>query len=133
MTGVIAHLKKFKGGYFFIEGDDGVRYYSHAKYIKNKNDNEYWCEGYWLSTYDVYGYEGNYCAFDISEDEKDKDGCPVAVNVTLDTTEYDPRLHEKLLTKRRDEENRARHEKNRIKETNRKMAKEIELKRYIKK
>ena len=110
----------------FITGEDGNDYYSHLKYVKNKGGEELWCEGYWLGAWDVYGYEGNIVTFDVSEDQVSKDGSPVAVNVWLDTTTPDPRLHEKLLTKREHEENRARHVQNRVKAEHKQASAEIE-------
>ena len=112
MRGTIDHIKKWNGAYFFIQGDDGVRYWSHKNNTINANDHVLY-NGEWLRVFDACAFEGARVEFDIS-DEPTKEA-PIAINVMLEKV-ADPRLDEKLLKRKTDKENRERHEKNRRKE-----------------
>jgi hypothetical protein len=87
-------------------------------------------DGEWLRLFDACAFKGANVEFDIS-DEPTKES-PIAINVVLERV-ADPRLSEKILKRKTDKENRERHEQNRRKEENRKLAKQIELKKYVKK
>ena len=132
MKGTISHIRKYRGGHYFIMGEDGVEYVTHRKETVNAKQNEIWFDGYWLSIYDVYAYDGNDVEFDISDKPQDGDR-PRAINVVLSTEAPDPMLHDKLMSRKEAEEARERKEERRRKHENKansKSAKE-ELQGYV--
>lgn len=121
MKGTIDHIKKWNGGYYFIEGDNGVRYWTHRKFTTNADDRVLYKDE-WLKTWDACAFVGAEVTFDIS-DEITGD-TPTAINVVL-KKEADPMLEEKMLRRKTDKENRERHEANRKRDEQRKRQKEI--------
>jgi hypothetical protein len=109
ITGTIDHIKKWNGSYFFIKGDNGVRYWSDKKYVTNANEGGYY-SGQWMTLWDACAFTGAKVQFEITEEQTG--ATPTAVNVVLERIP-DPHLEEKLLRKQVDKENRERHEMNR--------------------
>lgn len=122
MKGTIDHIKKWNGGYFFIAGDDGNRYWSHQKNVLNEKDQVYY-EDRWLKMWDACAFKGARVNFEVSPDQNGE--TPVAVNVILEA-KPDPQLSEKILRRETEKENRRRHEQNRIKHEQKMLSKSLE-------
>ena len=106
MRGVITAVKHSGAGFFFIEGEDGTRYFGHKKLMENKQ------------RYDKYVWNGNGCEFEIGE--PDERG-PRAENIVPDHVR-DPRwLERKQLSK----EHKEREEANAWKKAEKKRQQEI--------
>lgn len=108
-VGTITDIKKYKGSFFFITGDDGVIYFA-------RRDNLAGGKKYWK-----YCWMGNRASFDIEDNGGEH---LEAVNINP-VEETDPRAKEKAAKKREIAEQRE--VKQQIKEKN--IARQKELKR----
>ena len=81
MRGTIDHIKKWQGTYFFIQGDDGNRYYGTLNELSDKQQ------------YRFFAWKGNRATFDVLPANKE-DRYPSAVNIVLDEVP-DPELKRK--------------------------------------
>ena len=107
MKGTIDHIKRWKGGYFFIKGDDGIRYFSHRKFVTNADDHILYADE-WLTMWNACAFVGARVDFEPAE-EKDGDS-PIASNVVLEKA-ADPDLDNRLLTRTASARNRTAKEK----------------------
>lgn len=121
MKGTIDHIKRWKGGYFFIKGDDGIRYFSHRKFVTNADDHILYADE-WLTMWNACAFVGARVDFEPAE-EKDGDS-PIASNVVLEKA-ADPDLDNRLLTRKTNKENRERKEQNRKREENKQLSKKL--------
>ena len=121
MKGTIDHIKKWNGGYYFIQGDNGVRYWTHRKFTINADDRVLYNDE-WLKMWDACAFVGARVEFEISNTATGD--TPTAVNVTL-AKEADPRLDEKILRRMTDKANRERHKANRKRNEQRQSQKKI--------
>ena len=70
MTGTIEHAAK-RPGYFFILGDDGIKYFAHRHQVKDKKN------------YTEFCYTGNRVTFEPGE-QKSMEGHPQANEIVLE-------------------------------------------------
>ena len=108
MRGVITAVKHSGKGFFFIEGEDGKRYFGHKKLLLKKN------------SYDKYVWNGNGCEFDGAF-ELEEGKSPTAVNIVPDYI-ADPRFAER---KRLSKEHKEREEANAWKKAEKKRQQEL--------
>ena len=59
MTGKISGVKRSLSGMFWIDGDDGVTYFSHARFAKDRSNKKH------------YLYNGNRATFEIKDEGKE--------------------------------------------------------------
>lgn len=126
MTGTIDHIKKYKGPWFFIMGDDGIRYHSSMKHVKDYNlKSEHF--GKMLTRWASHAYVGARVEFDTTDGLAAEGTCPEAVNVVLGD-EPDPDLERKIEARRAEAARRAEKAENRRKDEQRHISKMLEAK-----
>ena len=108
MRGVITAVKHTGKGFFFIQGEDGNRYFGHKRLMVRSN------------SYDKFVWDGNGCEFDIGDQEEGKE--PKAINIVPDWVQ-DPRWEERQRNKR---ESKERAELNAIRKAENKRKREIQ-------
>ena len=100
MRGYVTNLKRSLSGMFFIQGEDGEKYFSHVNYTRDRKNTK------------KYLYNGNHASFSVEDKGEEH---RVAVDVFFDEVE-DPNAE--LKRERRIEEARRREENKRRKEQN---------------